>query len=246
MNVVRGARACIRAARDAWSGLLDLVYPPFCLICKRADESYLCPECIEKIDVIELPYCRKCGIPCDPNRNLCGNCQEREYQFDSARSVGVFEDVLREAIHALKYGNHAMMAEPLGELMARHYPKTYLEHSVDFAIPIPIHRSRLVERGFNQSLELARVFCRQVSLPLDTGVLVKNRKTLDQIDLPEERRFENMEGCFTVRNPEAVSGRRILLVDDVLTTGATINEAARTLRAAGAREVHGYTLARRM
>lgn len=236
----------VQLLRDIWSGVLDLVYPPFCLVCKEPGASYLCAKCVEGIILVEPPWCRKCGIPCEPDHYYCDQCREREFDFDFACSAGVFDGSLRDAIHALKFGGHIMMAQPLGELMVRHFPQTHLANNVDLAVPVPIHRSRLLHRGFNQSTELAKVLCKRVSLRLETEALVKTRKTRDQVDLPEDQRFANLEGSFSVIRPHAVAGMRVLLIDDVMTTGATLNEAARTLRSAGASAVFGYTLSRRL
>ncbi len=147
----------IRLLTDLYSGLMDLVYPPFCLVCETAGPDYLCPKCIEQIDVIDPPYCRKCGLPCETS--LCYDCREREFAFECARSVGTFDGVLRQGIHALKYKHYVVIADPLGELMARHFPSTHLAGQVDVVVPIPIHRSRLIERGFNQAEELSRRLC---------------------------------------------------------------------------------------
>ena len=236
----------VQLLRDLWSGVLDLIYPPHCLVCKGPGNDYLCAECVEKIDIIQPPCCRKCGVPCDPTVYICAECREREYYFEFARSVGIYENELRDAIHALKFACQELMARPLGELMARCYATSGLPGKVDVAVPIPIHRSRLVERGFNQSAEIARVLCKRISLPLQTGALVKTRKTRDQVNLPEDQRFTNLEGAFAVPDPHPIAGKRVLIIDDVLTTGATANEAAKTLRSAGASAVYAYTLARRL
>lgn len=229
-------------AREFCCGVLDLVYPPHCLVCAGDGSDYLCAECAEKIIFVEAPYCRKCGLPCESF--YCGLCREREFVFECACSAGLFEGVLREAIHALKYDLRIAMAEPLGELMARSFPDTRLGAKVDLVIPVPIHHKRMVERGFNQSAELARIFCKRVSLPLQSGVLYKSRETRHQVDLPHDLRAINVAGAFSVRRADAITGRKVLLIDDVFTTGSTLNEAARTLRSAGAGAVYGYTLAR--
>lgn len=232
----------IRLAGSVISGILDLVYPPFCLTCGRDGEDYLCVECEEKIDAIVPPVCQKCGTPSESNQ--CPECERREFAFEFARGAGTFDGILRGAIHALKYQNRIVMAEPLGAILARCFPTTRIAGKVDLAIPIPIHKSRLVERGFNQAAELARVLCKRTGLPLDTSNLYKCRSTRPQADLPFEERLINLEGAFAIRKPECVQGRRILLIDDVMTTGSTFHEAARTLKEAGARQVFAYTLAR--
>jgi ComF family protein len=231
----------MRLGGEIKDGILDLVYPPFCLSCRRAGH-YLCAECIEKIQFIEYPFCRVCGAPCEAAR--CVACKEREFAFESARSVAIFEGVLRDAIHAMKYDFHAAVAEPLGELMATRFPGSSLAGKVDLVIPVPIHRSRMLVRGFNQSEELARKLCRRVSLPLVTDVLYQPCKTKHQVNLSYDERASNMRGAFVVRDARKVAGKRVLVLDDVLTTGATANEAALALKNAGAKSVHAYTLAR--
>ena len=232
----------IRTIKDICAGVLDLVYPPFCLVCGRRDQNYLCAKCIEEIDVIDAPFCRKCGTPCEEYK--CQQCLEREYHFEYARSAAVFGGALREAIHSLKYKFHLPLADPLADLMARCFHETYLAGRVDLAIPIPIHSSRLLERGFNQAEELALRLRKRISLPVESGVLYKPRKTRHQVDLPQDLRTINVQGAFAVRNTGRIAGKRILLIDDVFTTGSTLSEAARVLREAGAETVHAYTLSR--
>lgn len=232
-------------ANYIFDGILDLLFPPLCLVCGKSSQSYLCLECIKKINFIKPPFCRTCGIPLSEAENQCNECCNREYFFDFARSVGIFDGILREAVHALKFDCNVMLAEPLGKLMAQHYAETHLIGMVDIVVPVPIHRLRMNERGFNQSVELSRIFCDYTSLRLEPNALVKSKETCDQVGLPEEERFANIEGAFSVAEPDAIAGSRVLLIDDVFTTGATLNEAARALRGAGASAVYAYTLARR-
>lgn len=228
--------------RDAYSGLLDLVYPPHCLICREEGASYLCAKCIEKIDLIKPPFCRKCGGPTESFN--CAECRDREYHFECARSAGIYDDVLREAIHALKYNNHIAIAEPLAEIMAESFRDTGLAGKADIVIPIPIHVSRTIRRGFNQSEELARGFTKRVHLPMDPSVLHKARKTKRQMELPFDLRVSNIQGSFKVTHAERIRGKRVLLIDDVFTTGSTLDEAAKVLLAAGASTVYAYTLSK--
>lgn len=232
----------VKLVCDIISGVLDLVYPPYCLVCGQAGEDYLCPECIEKIDIIEQPFCRKCGIPCESYH--CTTCRERNFEFKCSCSAGTFDSVLRKAIHLLKYDFRQPIADPLANLMVRCFPNTHLSGCVDVAVPVPIHRSRMLERGFNQAEELARGFCKKVSLPLETRSLRKHRETRHQVDLPHAERAVNVQGAFAVANPGPIAGKRVLLIDDVFTTGSTLSESAKTLKSAGAAEVYAYTLAR--
>jgi competence protein ComFC len=229
-------------ALDFWSGLLDLIYPPRCLVCGASDEDYLCADCEEKIDVIGSQYCHKCAMPCESY--ICSDCRKRVYAFDSACSAGVYEGVLSKAIQALKFNFHIGMAEPLAKLMIRCFPYNQFSGKVDMLIPIPIHRSRMVDRGFNQSAELSKLMCERIALPVELRVLYKVKNTRHQANLPQDKRISNLEGAFAVRNPEMILGKSVLLVDDVFTTGSTLNEAAKVLKEAGAKAVHAYTLAR--
>mgnify|MGYP001576399541 CR=1 FL=1 len=239
---ITARHTALEVGRGICTGLLDLIYPPHCLVCGEAGDDYLCAECVESIIFIEPPYCRKCGIPCESF--YCETCKEREFAFECACSVGLFEGVLRETIHVLKYDCSIVMAEPLANLMARSFVDTRLGPKIDVVIPVPIHRKRMLERGFNQSVELARLFCERLSLPLELGVLRKPRETRHQVDLPHDLRATNVAGAFSVCNGGNLAGRNVLLIDDVITTGSTLDEAARTLRASGAGSVYAYTLAR--
>ncbi len=236
------SRQPAQIAQRAWAGMLDLVYPPFCLVCGAADDHYLCANCVEQICFIQPPYCPKCGFPDESGR--CPDCAERDFAFTSARSVGTFDGVLRKAIHALKFGSRIAIADPLADLMALSFPDTRLSGRFDAVVSIPIHRSRMIQRGFNQADELSRRFCDILGLVYEPGVLAKPAETPHQVELPRELRALNLRGAFEVIRPDAVSGRRLLLVDDVFTTGSTLHEAAQTLLASGCAAVYAYTLAR--
>lgn len=228
------------------NGVLDLVYPPKCLVCDAMQPRYLCPECVEKIHFLG-PYfcCYRCGAPVE--EGYCSECRGRELYFDGVRSVGTYEDPLREAIHQLKFSGHSVLAPELAELMVKFYmeqPAYYGIGSMDLLLPIPIDRARQRERGFNQSQLLARPVAAAARKPLLTNVLVRSRRTPPQSSLSYDERLVNLQGAFAVARPDAAVGRKILLIDDVYTTGSTANEAARVLKEAGAAEVYVFTLAR--
>ena len=235
-------RRTVRIVGDVYSGALDLIYPPHCVVCRDARDGYLCPKCAEKITLIKPPVCYKCGKPCEAFN--CDECYQREYAFECARSAGIFEGVLRDAIHAMKYRNYEAVVDPLAEILIRAFPDTGLARSVHVLVPIPIHYSRLLDRGFNQSEELARKLAARIGLPVESKVLRKSRKTAHQVDLPLDERALNIRGSFSVRRAERIRGKRVLLIDDVFTTGATLDEAARVLLESGASEVRAYALAR--
>ena len=232
----------ISLARDCWAGLLDLIYPPCCLVCNVDSDDYLCAKCLESIEIITQPVCRRCGLPTEDY--TCLECKERDWFFAMARSAAAYDGALRDALHIFKYTPQPALADPLAQLMVRCLRDTRMMGRFDLVVPIPIHSSRMLERGFNQAEELARRFCGCINAPMNAKVLYKQKKTKHQANLPREQRLINLNGTFVVRNADTIKGKRILLVDDVMTTGSTLNEASRVLISAGAREVFAYTLAR--
>jgi ComF family protein len=229
--------------RDLWSGLLDLVYPPKCLVCGDMQPEYFCEACRAEIVFIQPPVCSRCGAPIQDGP--CAECFGIEYAFDAARAVGVYDGPLREAIHQLKYSGHRVLAPVLGGLLVDHLRgRSGFIQRIGCIVPMPIHTSRRRQRGFNQSALLAEPVGRAFALPVVERALIRTHATRPQVDLPIEMRRENVEGAFQVAGADAVAGRSVLLIDDVFTTGSTADSAARALRDAGAREIHVLTLAR--
>jgi ComF family protein len=175
---------------------------------------------------------------------LCGSCRRGLYAFDFARAYATFEDPLKEIIHHFKYQSRRSLAHPLALRLAAVYRENASAFDVNLVIAIPLHRSREAERGFNQATELARHFCRETSLPLLERVLQRIRATQIQAGLSRRERRINLKGAFQVTQPEKLSGKKILVIDDVFTTGATLNECAKILKHHGAARVCLLTLAR--
>jgi ComF family protein len=161
--------------------------------------------------------------------------------FDQALSIGYFEGALREAIHQFKYRPCRSLGSPLGDWMSGNIQ---LPQGIDVIIPIPLHGSRLYERGFNQALLLADRIGNRFSIPVCYDNLVRTRPTRPQVELSGLDRVKNVAGAFSLVNPDTIKNTSIMLVDDVFTTGATVNECARILKAAGASHVAALTLAR--
>jgi ComF family protein len=175
--------------------------------------------------------------------HLCGQCLQRQWHFGSARALGLYEGTIREAIHQLKYGGKAFLTKSLVGLLDKGYP--FIDYpSYDLLVPVPLHRKRLRERGFNQALLLGSAVGRKMGVPCAGFALKKTRWSEPQIHLSPKEREGNVKGSFSVVDPEDIRGKRVLLVDDVMTTGSTVNECARELLKAGAEEVDVFTLAR--
>lgn len=206
-------------------GILGFLFPDRCVGCKRGG-SLLCPAC------------RKSFRPYPSTDDLA---VQRQLPIDESCVLFLFEGIVRDAIHRLKYERIRRMAGPLGGLLVEHLRTHPLP--ADAIIPVPLHPRRLAERGFNQSELLAQPVAQAYKLPLLTTGLVRQRDTAHQMELGFRARLENVQGAF-VWNQRKPPPPRVLLVDDVLTTGATVGECAQALRAAGTREVRVIALAR--
>jgi ComF family protein len=227
-----------RAARVG-RALLDLIYPPRCPGCGRVGFA-LCDGCREQVEYIVPPVCRRCGCSL-PQEGLCQHCRTLPSSLDGILAVAVFADPIRPAIHALKYENNTTLAAPLGEMMVDAWRCSGLPKA-DVIVPVPLHTHRQAERGYNQSGLLARVVGRGLDLPMDDHTLVRLRATPPQVGLSRTERQQNMEGAFACLG--SLKGKTVVVVDDVCTTGATLEACAAALRAAGAATVWAFTLAR--
>jgi ComF family protein len=181
--------------------------------------------------------------PASPD-HLCGDCIERSYRFDSARSAALHKGTVRTRVHEFKFGGQLKWAPCLVDLLETAYAAWGLPPP-DFIVPVPLHLKRLSQRGFNQAGVLARELGRKIKTPVLVGVLVRKNQTLPQTRLKRNERLKNVKGAFEIAEDRKVRGRRILLIDDVFTTGTTLSECAKVLkRKGGASEVYALTVTR--
>ena len=232
-------------------GLADILFPPICVVCEKILEEDLhfsfCRACFSEIRFIGSPLCPRCGLPYfaeTQSDHPCGDCLSRKQHFTAVRSLGIYETSLLKAIQRFKYQGSLHAGESLGSLMAAfsYYAFDITEH--DVVMPVPLHLQRLRERGFNQSLLLARTVARKFSGELDFMALRRTVSTAPQTGLKKEDRAANVRGAFELGDRHRVKGRKVLLIDDVYTTGSTVRECARILMSGGARSVGVLTLAR--
>ncbi|MEZ4599796.1 MAG: ComF family protein [Syntrophotaleaceae bacterium] len=235
--------------RRELSGLIDLLLPPACPLCggllNQGGRQNFCTACMQGIHPVSPPHCPRCLLPYpsqEGSDHLCQSCLLDPPSFAMVNSVGLYEDSLRQAIHRFKYRGVFSLDRPLGILLAAALESLGPDPAPDLLIPVPLHASRLRQRGYNQSLLLARVLGRRWKKPVPTRLLVRKRPTMPQQGLKAADRLRNLKGAFEVRFP--IDGQSVLLIDDVMTTGATARECARTLLKAGAREVSVAVLGR--
>ncbi len=238
-------------ARHIGAQALDLIFPPSCLSCRKAvaEHGALCPACWSDIAFIERPYCERLGSPFDQDMGAPGmislEAAANPPAFNRARAVARYDsDKARALVHRFKYSDRLELAEPLGRWMAR--AGAELLSQADVLAPTPLHRLRLVARRFNQSAALAAVVARESSVPAEMLALERVKATAPQVGLTRVQRAANLQGAFRVRADQSVkiAGKNVVLIDDVLTTGATANAATRALLRAGAARVDVLVFAR--
>lgn len=221
--------------------LSDLFYPQRCVGCDRRASDVLCRSCFETLPFVGHPFCGRCGAPTAFEVYGCGECRDRDFGFEGARAPLRYEGVGKELVHALKYKGYLRVVEKvMAPLMAGALSGYSSDGRFDAVVPVPLHRSRLARRGFNQAELMAGGVAKRISAPVLDKLRVV-RRTRDQVELSAGERRANVAGAYASRGP--VAGR-VLLLDDVFTTGATLSECAGVLRRAGAGEVHALTLCR--
>lgn len=243
---------------DSWpvrwmESIVSLFVPATCASCagslRGMDGDRLCTACAGSIDRIPEPFCSVCGAPREerPGGLFPGPCEacRAGRHFGQARAYGVFDTLLRDLVTRLKYSGESRLGNPLGHLLLHAAQEHFTLQDYDVVVPVPLHRERLRERGFNQSFLLARPLARAGRLPI-VHAIDRTVNTKSQVGLQGAARRANVREVFTVapRRRDGVSRRRVLLVDDVMTTGATVDECARALLGAGAKKVDVIVLAR--
>lgn len=218
---------------------LDLLFPSRCLGCGK-EGSLICPTCRDKLPAITPPVCHRCGTP-QPSNELCSACLNHRHDIDGIRSPFRFEGVIRRAVHQLKYNNLRHMAGSLAGLLGDYLSANPIPGEV--LVPVPLHPRRLRERGYNQSHLLAKKLCRLAGLPVMADCISRKRQASPQTKTASaNQRRNNVAGAFICRG--SLKGKKIILIDDVATSGATLDACAAALKSAGAASVWGLTIAR--
>ena len=241
--------------KNPLSLLIDIIYPPRCHMCGKflpygeisSTSNYLCSDCLAGLNPLTNPLCTICGVPFSSSKgknHLCENCIRKRPYYELARAPYFYSGKLKDAIQRFKYNSETHLSTPFGGLLLNFVQKIFHKLNEYIIIPVPLHKKKLRERGYNQSLLLAKSLSRNLGVRLDYLSFIRKRYTLNQAGLRREERITNVKNAFSVFDIEAVEDRKILLVDDVFTTGYTLNECAKTLKKSGAAEVICITLAR--
>ena len=228
--------------------LLNALFPPQCLCCGVLLHQHgaLCNDCWQSLHFITAPMCHSCGHPFEYDLGeeaLCGECIRERPVYDSAYSVLVYDDTSKALMHKLKFEDQGHLAPIFADWL-----HTHMQHlsSPDIVIPVPLSRKRLFARRYNQSALVAKELAKRLNITYDPQLLLRTKHTKPQTGLTRPQRQENVAGAFRVAMPhgEIITNKSILMIDDVMTTGATIEACTKTLKKAGAGQVHVLTLAR--
>ncbi|MDD5491382.1 MAG: ComF family protein [bacterium] len=228
--------------------VINVVFPLKCEVCQRQlplkAQARICPGCLGRILIIGDHYCLKCGKSMQVDTSFCADCHDHDaLYYDTIRAAGIYQGILREAIQAFKYNRRSCLGTELGELMFKSYQRYFSQFTIDTMIPIPLHKKQSHKRQYNQSEILAVNLGKAAGIPVFPKTLSRIKETRPQYALNKRERADNIRNAFQIRKGANLPGAKVLVIDDICTTGSTINECARVLKQAGATEVHGLVLA---
>jgi ComF family protein len=242
----------IAESLTAWlNAVLAFIYPETCQLCGRSRatpiESYVCEECRKQVRFIQPPLCQRCGLPFEGAITTafeCSNCRDGEFHFSYARAAVIARDQVLDVIHRYKYNRAFWFERFLAEFLINQAKPHLNAEQWHFIVPVPLYPAKLREREFNQAERLAHRLSRETNIPVNNRLLRRVLPTRTQTLLTRAQRIANVRKAFAMRPNQRLNGERIVLVDDVLTTGATTSACAKVLLAAGASEVCVWTVAR--
>ncbi|MGD9162494.1 MAG: ComF family protein [Desulfobacteraceae bacterium] len=235
------------------SNLIDIIYPPRCCICADfleehpADRGDICDECYSSFKKLTHPFCSICAEPFKSKveeDHLCEKCLRQRPFYDELRAPYLYEEKIMDAIQLIKYSGKSLIVKSLGPLLGAYAKNRIRDTSNIIIMPVPLHKKKLKQRGFNQSGLFVKAIIPVLEIEADFFTLIRTRYTEPQAGLSLEQRRKNVKGAFEVTGDNNIKGKAVVLVDDVATTGNTMNECARILKKAGAGKVLGLTLAR--
>jgi len=232
--------------RPLFKSFVDVLLPPVCYVCGGACSGKygLCYSCLGKMKHILPPYCHKCGRRTLPDRVICNECNGKRFNIEKSWSCCYYESTLKDCIHLFKYSRYLGLMDVFRDIMVDFARKNEIPKNVDLIVPVPMHATKKRERTYNHSEILALSLAKNLAISIDIKNLKKIKWTQSQSELDKHKRMKNVKDTFLVIDKNAFSGRQVLLVDDVYTTGATINECAKAILDRDAAKVFSLTLAR--
>jgi len=223
----------------------SLVYPKVCLLCNDVghNDLDLCLRCFQRLPWINHA-CPRCALPLPTSsESICGTCNRRKLFFDRAFCAFLFEGFVRDAIYEFKFNNKLNQGKLLAQLLLYQITQNRLEIP-DIIIPVPLYKKRITKRGYNQALEIARLVGKGINCEVSFKDIYRNRETSVQMDLPAKRRYKNVKDAFTLSDDHKLDNKHICILDDVMTTGNTVNEVAKCIQNTSVKKIDVWCIAR--
>lgn len=224
--------------------LYDLIYPSVCPVCDRVTSRFaadICPDCQRRLSFVGRSYCMTCGKPVDEADEYCADCKGRRHIYDEGRSLLVYDEYASASVYRFKYRGRREYAACYARLMHERLERKIRSWDPDVMIPVPVHKSRLKKRGYNQAALIADELAKRTGIPVDKGLILRKVATGAQKNLSAAERQKNLKKAF-IATGNVVKYRTVLIVDDIYTTGATMDALAAVLKDAGIRKVYFVTL----
>lgn len=224
----------MKLLKEILNSFTDALFPCYgCVFCGQEvlDTTFgICEKCKVNIPKITGNVCLKCGMPMEHHGSYCVHCKGNEFNFDYARAFALFDSTTIRAVYNLKYENGKYVAEKFGRMLAEVYAGLNIDNAI--VVPVPLHVNRMKDRGYNQSEEIAKVFTKLCDLKIDTTSCVREKETPTQTELTRKEREVNLEGAFGLTDKKNLFNKNVIIIDDVFTTGATVNALAKIIRKA--------------
>ena len=221
---------------------MKLFYPTTCVFCGGICKTGICESCSEKTDFIQEPLCKKCGKPIHSQEGeFCFDCQKRMVHYEQGRSLWLHKRPVSSSIYEFKYKNKRVYGEVYGRKMAEQFSDLIRMWEIDVLIPVPLHRKKQRKRGYNQAEIIARELGKRLEIPVDTSVIIRGRETTPQKELGQKNRRKNLKKAFRLTG-KRLRGKNILLIDDIYTTGSTIDAMSEVLTKTGCEKIYFLTI----
>lgn len=229
--------------------VIQFLYPNYCANCgillSNDASNCFCNNCWNQIKIIKTQTCKKCGKPVITEKGICQDCKKEKFYYEKIKVIGLYEDILKKAIHLYKYNERFKLSKDFANLIIQNTDREFFLEN-DIIIPVPISKKRLLQRGFSQTYLIAKYLGKHYNIPVLNNILIKKFDTPPQSTLSREKRLVNLQNSFAINEnlKEKIFKKRILLFDDVFTTGTTVNECSRVLKFYNADKINVLTIAR--